>query len=321
MSFQTPLALVGLIVVPLLVGLYVWRDRGRRAFSARFGNPALMPNVVDRAPGRRRHIPIAVLLVALAAMIVGVARPHATLTVKREEATVVLAIDTSRSMKAADVAPTRLGAARGAAEEFVDEVPERFKIGVVGFASRAGVAVPPTADRTLVKTALDSLKPGEGTALGDAIVLSTSLGQRQRTADGESIPPTSVLLISDGTQDGGETSLQDAVAKAKELGVPVYTVLVGTAAGVVEETLTGGYKRTIQVPPTPAALKQIAAGTGGEFYTATDAKTLSAVYDNLGSRLGKKRESREITNVVAAGAALFLLAGFALSALWFRRAA
>jgi Ca-activated chloride channel homolog len=321
MSFQTPLALVGLLAVPVLVGLYIWRDRGRRAFSARIGNPALMPNLIDGAPGRRRHVPIAVLLVALAAMIVGVARPHATLTVKREEATVVLAIDTSRSMKATDVAPTRLGAARGAAEDFVDKVPGRFRIGVVGFASRAGVAVPPTADRALVKTALASLKPGEGTALGDAIVLATGLGKRQRTADGETIPPTSVLLISDGTQDGGQTALPEAVAKAKALGVPVYTVLVGTSAGVVEETLTGGYKRTIQVPPTPEALKQIAAGTGGEFFTATDAKKLSAVYDDLGSRLGKKRESREITNMVAAGAGLLLLAGFALSAFWFRRAA
>jgi Ca-activated chloride channel homolog len=320
-SFQTPLALVGLLIVPLLVALYIWRDRGRRAFSARFGNPDLMPNVVDRAPGRRRHVPIVVLLVALAAMIVGVARPHATLNVKREEATVVLAIDTSRSMKATDVAPTRLGAARGAAEDFIADVPERFRIGVVGFASRAGVAVPPTDDRALVATALGSLKPGEGTALGDAIVLSTTLGQRQRSLDGETMPPTSVLLISDGTQDGGQTSLDDAIAKAKEVGIPVNTVLIGTASGVVEETLTGGYKRIIQVPPTPDALKQIAAGTGGEFFTATDPEKLSAVYDDLGSRLGTKRESREITYAIAAGAGLLLLAGFALSAFWFRRPA
>jgi Ca-activated chloride channel family protein len=320
-SFQTPLALVGLLVVPALIALYLWRDRGRRAFSARFGNPDLMPNVVDRAPGRRRHVPIAVLLVALGAMIVGVARPHATLTVKREEATVVLALDTSRSMKSTDVAPTRLGAARGAAEQFIEDVPEKFRIGVVGFASRAGVAVPPTDDRTLVREALASLEPGEGTALGDAIVLSTKLGQGQRSADGETTPPTSVLLISDGTQDGGSTTLEEAEQQARELAVPVYTVLVGTPTGTIEETLTGGYRRIIQVPTTPDALREIAQETGGEFFTATDPKELSVVYENLGSKLGEKRESRELTDVFAAGAVVLVLAGFALSALWFRRAA
>jgi Ca-activated chloride channel family protein len=186
------------------------------------------------------------LLVALAAMIVGVARPHATLTVKREEATVVLAIDTSRSMKAADVAPTRLGAARGAAEEFVDEVPARFRIGVVGFASRAGVAVPPTADRALVKTALGSLKPGEGTALGDAIVLSSTLGQRQRTADGEAIPPTSILLISDGHANTGVTdpdTLGGVAAKAH--GDNITTSTLGYGLGYDERIMLTGVRLSI----------------------------------------------------------------------------
>ena len=153
MTFQSPLALLGLLVVPLLVAAYVRHERGRGSYVARFANLALLPNLVDRAPGWRRHLPVAILLVALAALVVGVARPHATVSVPREEATVVLVIDVSRSMAAKDVEPSRLGAARAAANAFLRKVPEKFRVGVVSFASRAVVAVPPTADRSLVRAA------------------------------------------------------------------------------------------------------------------------------------------------------------------------
>jgi Ca-activated chloride channel family protein len=317
-SFQTPLALLGLLALPLLLAGYLYRERHRQSVAARYANPALLPGLVDDDPGRRRHLPVAILMVALAAMIVGVARPHATISVKREEATVILAIDTSRSMKATDVQPTRLVAAKGAASAFLTRIPDKYRVGVVGFASRATVAVPPTVERPLVESALASLKPGEGTALGDAIVLSARIGQRQRGEDG-SVPPTSVLLISDGTRDGGTFSVQTAIRRARQQKVPVYTVLVGTPAGVVEETLTGGYRRIIQVPPAPDALRRIASGTGGEFFTATSDERLDQVYEELGSRLGSKKQSREITDAFAGGAVVLLLAGGALSALWFRR--
>ena len=126
-----------------------------------------------------RYLPPLVLLVALVFMIVGVARPHATVSVPREEATIVLAMDVSRSMKATDVEPTRLDAARVAAKTFLDQVPEKFRVGVVSFATRAVVGVPPTEDRELVGTALDTLTPGEGTAIGDAVALSLRVGQPQ----------------------------------------------------------------------------------------------------------------------------------------------
>ena len=140
MSFHWPLVLMALAALPMLVALYIDRDRRRVASQAQFGNPDLLPNVVDRTPGRLRYVPPLVLLVALALMIVGVARPHATVTVPREEATIVLAIDVSRSMKATDVQPTRLDAARIAAKTFIDEVPKKFQVGVVSFATRAVVA-------------------------------------------------------------------------------------------------------------------------------------------------------------------------------------
>jgi Ca-activated chloride channel family protein len=247
-----------------------------------------------------------------------VARPHATMSVKREEATVVLALDVSRSMKAEDVEPTRLGAAQDAAKAFAEDVPDKFRIGVVSFATRAVVGLPPTEDRTLVDAALDALAPGEGTAIGDAVVLSARLGHGQRTPDGAR-PPRSVLLISDGARDGGALDPLAAAREAKRLKVPVYTVLVGTPNGVVEETLTGGLRRIIRVPPNPDTLQQIARLSGGQFFTATDAEGLKRVYQELGSRLGSRDELREVGDYFAGGAAALLIAGGALSALWFRR--
>lgn len=318
MTFTWPIALLGLALLPLLVLAYVWSERRRRASQAQFGNPALLTNLVDRRPGRLRHLPLVVLLLGLAAMIVGVARPHATVNVPREEATVVLAIDTSRSMKATDVEPTRLEAAREAALEFVAEVPEKFRVGVVSFSTRAAVAVPPTDDRALVEEALALLTPGEGTAIGDAVALSLEIAQPV-VEEGEEPPPRSILLISDGKQDGGRVQPTEAIQQAQEQGVPVHAILLGTPAGVVEETLPGGFRRVIQVPPSPETLEQMAAGTGGELFTALDTEALSRVYEDLGSRLGTREAPREITDVFAAGAALLLLVGGTLSTFLFRR--
>lgn len=318
MSFGRPLALLALIVLPLIVAFYYVRARHQTQFASRWGSPALLPNVIDRAPGRLRYLPLAILLVALAAMIVGVARPHAVVSVPREEATVVLAIDISRSMKADDVEPTRLEAAKTAAKAFLEKVPKKFRVGVVSFGSRANAALPPTEDRALVRASLDSLKPGEGTAIGDAIAMSAQLGRDQVTEDGKR-PPKAVLLISDGAPDGGTTQPADAARKAKSLGVPVYTVLVGTEQGVVEEELPGGLRTRIQVPPDPDVLRRVAELSGGEFFTATDDDGLKKVYEDLGSRLGHRDKSREVTDVFAGGSAALLLTGGLLSVLWFRR--
>jgi len=327
MSFAWPIALAGLVLLPLLVLLYLWSERRRERSRAAFGNPDLLPNVIDREPGRLRYLPVAILLVGLAAMIVGVARPHATVSVPREEATVILAMDVSRSMKAEDVEPTRLDAARAAAEGFLVQVPEKFRVGVVSFATRAAVGVPPTHDRALAEAALDSLSPGEGTAIGDAVALSVRVGQPEQPdeegADEDEeeqvVPPRAIVLISDGAQDGGSVDPAKAAAEAKKRGIPVHTVLVGTPAGVVEETLTGGFRRIIRVPPSPETLQMLAGATGGQFFTALDDERLREVYEELGSRLGERDESREITDVFAAVASMLLLLGGGLSAFLFRR--
>jgi Ca-activated chloride channel family protein len=316
-NFASPLWLFALLLLPALLAAYALRERARRRAAAVWSAPALLPNLVDRAPGARRHLPVAILLVGLAAMIVGVARPHANLTVRREEATVLLTMDVSRSMEARDVPPTRLRAAKKAALRFVDDVPTKFRIGVVSFATRAQVAMPPTTDRQLVHAAIDSLRTGEGTAIGDAVVLAASLGQRQRV-DGV-VPPTSILLISDGARDGGSRTPQAAARRAKALHVPVYTILLGTPAGVVQHTLPGGYTEQLRVPPSAQTLQMLAQTTGGEFFTAANDDRLAEVYNQLRSRLGHKKQSREVTDFFAAGSALLLLTGGGLSAFWFRR--
>ena len=317
MSFSSPYWLLALVALPVLVGAYVLREGRRRQDAAVWTTPALLPNLIDRSPGVRRHLPPALLLGGLAVMIVGLARPHATLTVRREEATVLLAMDVSRSMGATDVSPTRLQAAKTAALHFVSKVPDKYRIGVVSFSTRAQVAVAPTVDRRLTRAAIDDLHTGEGTAIGDAVALAASLGKRQHV--GGVVPPTSVLLISDGARDGGRRTPIAAARQARAMHVPVYTILLGTPNGVVHHTLPGGYTETIRVPPSAQTLQLIARSSGGEFFTASNDKRLDQVYDGLRSRLGHKRQSREVTDLFAGGAALFLLVSGALSAFWFRR--
>jgi Ca-activated chloride channel family protein len=300
------------------VAAYVVLERRRRRQADQFTNPALVPAVVDRSPGRLRYVPLVVLLVGLIAMVFGVARPHATITVPREEATVMLAIDTSRSMRANDVKPTRLTAALTAANSFVKKLPEKYRVGIVSFASNARIALPPTSDRSLVTEALADLRSGEGTAIGDAVALAIRVAKRQRTSDGK-VPPTAVLMFSDGARDGGRTTPQAAARQAKIAHIPVYTVILGTPNGVVHATLTGGYRVTIHVPPSPQTLQQIAQGSGGQSFTAPSSSRLSEVYKRLGSLLGHKSEDREITDVFAGSAALLLLVGGGMSMFWFRR--
>ena len=318
MSFERPLVLVALVAVPVAAVLWVAYQRRRLAAAATFSNPALLPNLVDARPGRLRHVPLALFLLALTVLLVGAARPHATVTVPRREAVVVLAVDISRSMTAQDVSPTRLGAARTAAAAFLEKVPKTYDVALVEFGTRAFVAVPPTTDRTLVNAALASITPSEGTAIGDAVALSARLGHRHRAADG-TVPPVSVLLLSDGARDGGRTSPQAAAQIARRLHVAVSTVLVGTPSGIVTAKLNAGFTEQIRVPPSAGTLQTLAHLTGGRFFRARSSAALKHVYQNLATRLGHHKQSREITDVFAAGATALMLAGAALSAFWFRR--
>jgi Ca-activated chloride channel family protein len=323
LSFESPEYLIALLAVPVVIAAYVLVQRRRRSTAGRFAAGPLFTNLVDRSPGWRRHLPPALLLLALVAMLVGLARPQAALSVSREDATIVLAVDTSRSMAATDVKPTRLAAAKSALRSFVKQVPEKFRVGVVSFASEAQVVSPATHDRTLVQKAITALQPGEGTALGDAIARSVEVGRAvsgpAKAGATKTPPPTSILVLSDGANQGGRTTPEQASRLARSLGMPVYTVAFGTPDGVVIVKHIGGFVERIRVPPNPEELKKISATTNGRFFAAPTADELKAVYRDLGSRLGHETKKREVTVAFAGGAVLLLLLGGALSTMWFRR--
>jgi len=314
MSFEEPPYLLALLVVPAAVAVYVLLHRSRERETERFSSRALLPGLVDRSPGRLRHLPAAVFSLGLTALIVGVARPHATISARRELATVVLVIDTSLSMSATDVPPSRLEAAKATGRRFLDQVPRRFRVGVVAFASTARAVAPATTDRGVVRAALRAIRPGEGTALGDAIERAIQVGRARSRGT-----PVSVLVISDGAEMGGRVPAGTAARKARRLGIPIHTIALGTQAGVVEVRRIGGFVERIQVPPSPRTLRRVAQLTRGRFFAAPGRARLDAVYEELGSRLGHKRRKEEITFAFGAGGALLMLAGGLLSATLFRR--
>ena len=322
MSFQSPQALIGLLVIPVLVVVYVVAARRHRRAASRFTNPALVPNLVPSSPRWRRYVPFVLALLALTLLVVGIARPHVVRSVTRDEATIVLAIDTSRSMAATDVRPSRFDAAHAAAQEFLDAVPESYRVGIVSFSTAASTVLTPTTDREAAKLALGELRLGSGTAIGNAIARSVELAstdEKQRPTTGQR-PPAAVLLLSDGAQTAGGLTPDDAVKEAQKLGIPVSTVALGTGDAAVQVPLPGGLKQRVVVAPDVEALRQIAKVTGGTFAEAPSAEKLKDVYRDLGTRLAKDPKRVEVTSAFAAGGAVLLLLGGALSTFWFRRA-
>jgi Ca-activated chloride channel family protein len=325
MSFDSPFVLLALVAVPLAVAAYVLFNRGRSRYAARFTNPAMLPNVIDRAPGWRRHLPMAILLLGLATLLVGAARPRAFVSVKRENATVVLAIDSSLSMAAVDVRPSRIAAIRIAARRFVEQLPKKYRVGVVQFSTQAGVLAPATRNRALIDKALAQPTPGGATALGDGIVAALNVGRavpRERASGNRpsEVPPVSVIVFTDGVQEGGEVTAAQAVNRARALKIPVNTVLVGTPYGIIRHAAAvGGFVQFIRVPADPSEVKQIAQSTHGHFYVGPRTADLSPIYRELGSRVGTVRKREELTFAFGIGAVAFLVGGAALAVVWLRR--
>jgi Ca-activated chloride channel homolog len=292
--------------------VYAVAQRRRRAAADAFASAAVRASALPRTPGWRRHAPMALYGLALAALATALARPEATIAVAAEQATVVLATDHSGSMQATDVAPNRLSAARDAAQRFLDRVPDRVRVGVVSFDHRAAVLATPDADRAPARQAIAGLRPSGGTATGEA--LATSLELIGRGGDGEDRPPAAIVLLSDGASTHGREPLPVA-QEAGRLGIPVYTVALGTASG----TVVGSDGVSRPVPPDPATLQAIAEASGGRAFEAGDADGLAAVYERLGSQVATEREPREITAAFAGGALVLLGAGALMSLRWFRR--
>jgi Ca-activated chloride channel homolog len=339
MTFSSPELLLALLLVPAALLVYVLLQRRRSRYVVRFTNVALLANLAPRRPAWRRHVPTAFYLAAIAVLGVALARPSMVVPVPRDEATVVLAMDTSRSMLATDVSPDRLTAAKAAASQFVDQLPAGFRVGLVAFSTDARLVLAPTADRAQVHAALDALRADGGTALGDAIALSLqavdmatatartsgngtdtpSTGNGATSQDASGAPLAATVLLSDGKNSTGQLDPLDAARQAATKGVPVYTIALGTANGTVDVQDDQGMTQTIPVPPDTATLDQVASTTGGRSFTAPTSEDLAAIYNSLGTKVGFTNEEREVTQWFAAGALLLVLAGAGLAALWFNR--
>jgi Ca-activated chloride channel family protein len=322
MSFANPIALLALLVVPVAVSAYAAFDRRREGAAAAFATPAVRASATPVRPGWRRHAPLALHGLALVALIGALGRPHATLAVPAEQASIVLATDISGSMQATDVAPNRLDAARDAAERFLQEVPNDIRVGALAFNHGPIGLSAPTTDRQAVIDRLADLEPSGGTATGEAMAAAlqqlgaSAVQQAQRgSGKGAGRPPQAVVLLSDGASTRGRDPLQVA-EEARRQGVPIYTVALGTPQGTIPRPDGSGTER---VPPDAGTMRRVAEITGGEAFTALDDDTLDEVYERLGSQVATKDEEREVTAAFAGGGMLLALIGGALSLHWFRR--
>jgi Ca-activated chloride channel family protein len=314
MTWLSPERLWLLAAVAALAAAYVIAQRRRSRYAIRFTNLKLLDRVAPKRPGWRRHLPAGLFLAMLALLVAGFARPQAEVQVPRERATVLVAVDVSRSMLADDVAPDRLTAAKAAAREFVTGLPGQFNVGLVGFAGSASVFVPPVTDRQAVGAGIDRLAEGAagnaGTAIGDAIATSLESIRRLDAQAGEDVPPARVVVLSDGANTSGQDP-DTAARLAVELGIPVDAISFGTPAGVIQ----GGQA----VPVDGQTLQAVAEVTGGNYFEAGNAEELRTAYADIGSSVGYQTEIQDISaRFIGTGLVLAVLAALA-SMFWFAR--
>lgn len=322
MSFAAPFYLLALVIIPVAVLALRLLDERRDGRSSAWAAPTLLPNMVTRPPALRRWLPTALLLVGASLLLVGFARPKATFAIKKQDATVVLVLDVSGSMAARDSQPTRLGAAKKIALDYVDRLPKGYRMSVITFSDHTSVVAAPTHDLLHVRSVIENARTGpQGTALADAVAHAVQVAKTVRGPAGNTTqrPPAVVVLISDGGQTAGRVTPQQAAAAAKNARIPVSAVGLGTPDGIVLQQLKGGFTERIQVPTKPDVLKAIATASGGRFYAGANAVDVHATYAELGSRVGKKNKQIEVTAATAAGGLVFMLAGAVLSGVWFRR--
>jgi len=325
-----------LLLVPALVLVYIMLQRRRQKYAVRYASLSLVKDALGRGPGFRRHIPPILFLAGLAVMIVALARPATTVVLPSQQGTVILALDISGSMRAEDMQPDRLGAAKAAARAFVEKQPKNVRIGIVAFSTTSALVQAPTRDRDQVLAAINRLVTQRGTAAGSGILTSLraifeesapdlSPSLFDSFADSESLPDAAepgsysnavIVLLSDGQSNRGPDPL-DVADRAAMLGVRIYTVGLGSPEGVVMNF----WGRSIRVRLDEEALKGIARKTDGGYFKADNETDLRTIYETLSTKFVAQREETEITVFFTAAAALIVLTAVLLSMLWFRRLA
>ena len=344
MTFLWPELLWLLLAVPALIGAYILLLRRKKKQVLRYASLGMVRDAMSAGQRFRRHIPALLFLLALTALVVAVARPTATLTLPSQHEIIILAMDVSGSMRAADVEPNRIGAAQAAARAFVADQPASARIGVVSFAATASVVQPPTRNRDDILAAIDRFQLQRGTAVGSGILVSLKTifpdvefdlrGSNPRDdprgvpldkagASGKAAPKTvppgsytsaAIILLSDGQTTTGPNPIE-AARMAADRGVRIYTVGIGTPNGEI----LGSEGWSMRVRLDEESLKTIANVTHGEYFYASNAKDLKKVYESLNTRLALETRQTEITALLAAAAAVITLLAAFLSMLWFNR--
>jgi len=345
MSFLWPELLWLLLAVPGLVGLYFLLLRRGKNRMLRHASLALIRNAMDAGRASRRHIVPLLFLLALVVLVIAIARPTATVTLPSQQETIILAMDVSGSMRATDIAPSRIAAAQSAARAFVADQPASARVGVVSFAATASVVQPPTRSREDIFAAIDRFQLQRGTAIGSGILVALKTifpdveldlrasnprqgtqhsGPADKAPDAfEAAPKTvapgsytgaAIILLSDGQTTTGPNPLE-AARVAAEHGVRIYTVGIGTIDGQV----LGSEGWSMRVRLDEEALKTIADITHGGYFHASNAADLNTVYQSLNTRLSLETRQTEITALLAAVAAIVALVAALLSVLWFNR--
>ncbi len=356
MNFLWPDLLWLLLLLPALVALYAWLLGRRKKTALRYTSLSLIKQAAGRGPGWRRHLPPVLMLLAIAAMLIAAARPLALIKLPSQQETIILAMDVSGSMRAADVQPNRLVAAQEAAKAFVADLPRAVRVGIVSFAGTAAVVQPPTHNRADVIAAIDRFQLQRGTAIGSGIVLSLAAlfpeagidlsqvtGARAMPAatppdnaplgngrDGRGAPPApaftpvppgsfgsgAIILLTDGQRTTGPDPIESA-RMAADRGVKVYSVGIGTRDG--DSISFEGW--TMRVKLDEDTLKSISTMTMGEYFYAGTAADLKKVYQSLSTRLVIEQKETEVSGLFAGAGALLVLLSAGLSVAWYGRVA
>ena len=309
--FASPTWLLALLLVPVLIGAYALSRARAKRYAVRFTAVPALKLAAGTTPAWRRHLPTALALAALAALVLALAKPEKLVAVPIQRATIMLVTDHSRSMQATDVPPDRLAAAQRAARTFLDRLPPAVRVGAVAYSDAPDAVQTPSSDHQAARRIIDGQVADGATATGDALQVAIDALTQDRQKGKR--PPAAIVLLSDGKTTAGRDPVEVA-REAARVKIPIYTVALGTHDATVPNPFPFG--APLSVAPDPETLKRIADASGGKAFTAEDDDQLSSIYQSLGSQLGTKKQRKQVTASFAI-AGLLLLLGAGLTSVRF----